>query len=121
MQKEGWHTAVTGAAATVPLASPRPLSVDLAARRHPRGDRIKTLQPVYVVCCMSPLMAHRVISLPRSSWVAFGAKRTLTSAGHARDLWVHAQVQRVAAPRVYLACIVAIWVLGIPAMWCAGR
>jgi len=43
-------------------------------------------------------MAHRVILLPRSNWAAFGAKRTLTSAGRAPDLWAHAQVQRVAAP-----------------------
>jgi hypothetical protein len=27
---------------------------------------------------MSPLLAHRVISLPRSNSVAFGAKRTLS-------------------------------------------
>jgi hypothetical protein len=27
-------------------------------------------------------MAHRVISLPRSNWVAFGVKRTSTRAGH---------------------------------------
>src|SRR5438309_3499360 len=32
---------------------------------------------------MSQLLAHRVSSLLRSNWVAFGAKRTLTSAGHA--------------------------------------
>jgi hypothetical protein len=31
--------------------------------------------------CLS--LAHRVISLLRSNWVAFGAKRTLTSASHA--------------------------------------
>jgi hypothetical protein len=43
-------------------------------------------------------LAHRVILLPRSNWAALGAKRTLTSAGRAPDLWAHAQVRRVAAP-----------------------
>ena len=33
------------------FGSPRPLSIDLAAHRRPRGDRIKTLQPVCAACC----------------------------------------------------------------------
>jgi len=32
---------------------------------------------------MSPVLAHRVISLPHNDWVAFGVKWTSTRAGHA--------------------------------------
>jgi hypothetical protein len=39
---------------------------------------------VSINCCSAEclLVAHRVISLPRSNWVAFGVKRTSTRAGH---------------------------------------
>ena len=41
------------------------------------------------------IIARRVISLTRSSWVAFGVKRTSTRHVAEPDLWVHALGQRL--------------------------
>jgi hypothetical protein len=47
-----------------------------AARTSRRGDRITVQLARLLLRCMGPFVARRVISLPRSNYVALGAKRT---------------------------------------------
>jgi hypothetical protein len=90
----------------------------LCFERPPRHSRATTrpCSRAFLLRCMSQLMAHRVISLPRSNWVAFGAKRTLTSAGHATGFMGTRPSSACSCSRACLACVAAIWALGAPAV-----
>jgi len=68
------------------FGSPRPLSVDLAARRRPRGDRIKKVATGVrsLLQCTSPLMARSGVRRSANQSVAKGSKRT--SPGHSLPL-----------------------------------
>src|SRR5262245_15682348 len=88
-QETGCHNGLRGLAASQPR---------MRADTHDGPEQIAPLQrpdtlmqlsrssilEVHLVRTAGPyIVAHRDASLRRTDWVAFGAKRTLTSAGHA--------------------------------------